>query len=100
MLAPLLQTRLITHEMLQRYVMGFSADLVYRGHHSYEEIAIVKGQVLYPLDPALDALRDPIKFYEQFLTPNFMSSTVYQTFAEKHRDFFETAITKPNPSPN
>jgi len=89
MLAPLLQSGLLSQKELMQYVMGFSADLVYRGHHSYEEIAYVADQVLSPLKPWFDSLRDPIKFYEQLLTEEFKSSKVYGNFLAAHQDLFD-----------
>lgn len=92
MLAPLVASGLLTIEELMRYVMGFSADLVYRGHHSFEEIAIVADKVLFPLKPWFDPIRDPIAFYEQLLTPEFIASREYQDFKTAHKHFFDTPI--------
>jgi HAD superfamily hydrolase (TIGR01509 family) len=92
MLAPLISHGLLTQKELMQYVMGFTADLVYRGHHSFEEIAIVADKILFPLKPWLDPIRDPINFYEQLLTPEFCMSKQYQAFKETHEHFFDTPI--------
>ena len=92
MLAPLVATGLLTIEDLMRYFMGFAADLVYRGHHSFEEIAIVAGEILRSLRPDLDPVRETIKFYEQLLTEAFVGSREYQAFRSKYEHFFETPL--------
>jgi hypothetical protein len=94
MLAPLVQSGLLSQTQLMNYVMGFSADLVYRGHHSYEEIAVVADQVLFPLKPWFDSLRDPIAFYEQLLTDAFLASNTYRKFLAEHENFFNAPIAQ------
>lgn len=89
MLTPLVESGLLTQKELLQYVMGFTADVVYRGHHSLEEVALVFSQVLLPLKPWLDPIRTPQEFYEQLLTPEFLSSREYQAFLAEHQDFFD-----------
>lgn len=86
MLAPLVASGLLTTQELMQYVMGFTADLVYRGHHSFEEVATVANQVLFPLKPWFDPLRDPIPYYEQLLTPEFLRSPEYRAFVREHTE--------------
>lgn len=92
MLAPLVQTGLLSQVQLTNYVMGFFADLVHRGHHAYEEVVEVSDQVLFPLKPWFDSLRDPKGFYEQLLTNEFIDSRLYRDFLAQHETFFETPI--------
>lgn len=92
MLAPLVSSGLLTQKEIMQYVMGFAADLIYRGHHSYEEVAINAGKILFPLKPWLDPIRDPFGFYEQLLTPEFIASNEYMTFKAMHQDFFNEEI--------
>lgn len=92
MLAPLVENGLLTQQELMQYVMGFVADLIYRGHHSFEEVAHVADKILFPLKPWLDPIRDPIAFYEQLLTPEFIASREYQTFKSANEHFFDTPI--------
>ena len=80
MLAPLVERGLLTTQELMQYVMGFVADLIYRGHHSFEEVATVANQILFPLKPWFDPLRDPVFYYEQLLTPDFIESSLYKDF--------------------
>ena len=94
MLAPLVQSGLLTQTELMRYVMGFVADLMYRGHHSYEEVAFVADQLLFPLKPWFDSLRDPIGFYEQLLTDEFRASNIYHKFSIEHEDFFNAPVAQ------
>lgn len=88
MLAPLVESGLLSKKELMQYIMGFFADLIYRGHHSYEEIAAIADQILGPLKPWLDPIRDPIAYYEQLLMPEFLESDVYKEFAKVHANFF------------
>ena len=92
MLAPLVSSGLLTQQELTQYVMGFVADLIYRGHHSFEEVAAVADKILFPLKPWLDPIRDPIHFYEQLLTPEFIASKGYRDFIAAHKDFFDTPM--------
>ena len=92
MLAPLLENHLLTQEDLMQYIMGFWADLVNRGHHSFEEVAMMVSQLLFPFKAWLDPVRTPYEFYEQLLTPSFLNSTEYQVFLQEHKDFFETPV--------
>src|SRR3990167_5147292 len=94
MLAPLVQSGLLSQDQLMNYVMGFLADLIYRGHHSYEEVAVVAEQVLFPLKPWFDSLRDPIHFYEQLLTSELLASDIYRKFSTAHENFFNRPITQ------
>lgn len=94
MLAPLVQTGLLSQAQLKNYVMGFLADLINRGHHSYEEVAEVAKQVLCPLKPWFDSLRDPTGFYEQLLTDEFFASAVYHQFLTEHEDFFNAPVAQ------
>ena len=96
MLAPLVASGLISQTELLQYCMGFWADLVYRGHHSYEEIALVFSQVVMPLKSWLDPLRTPKAFYEQLLTEEFLQSEHYQNFSTQHQDFFDAPISDLN----
>lgn len=90
MLAPLVGANLLTQDELLQYCMGFWADLVYRGHHSFEEIALVFSQLLVPLKSWLDPIRSPKEFYEQLLTCEFLDSKIYQDFSDTYNDFFES----------
>lgn len=94
MLASLVQSGLLTQTELMCYVMGFIADLVYRGHHSFEEVAFVADQLLFPLKPWFDSLRDPIGFYEQLLTDEFLASNIYRKFTTEHEDFFNAPVVQ------
>lgn len=93
MLAPLVAANLLSQDELLQYCMGFWADLVYRGHHSYEEIALVFSQVVRPLKSWLDPLRMPKEFYEQLLTAEFLQSTIYQDFSEQHQSIFNEPMS-------
>jgi len=96
MLAPLVESGLLTTQELMQYVMGFVADLVYRGHHSFEEVATVANQILFPLKPWFDPLRDPIAFYEQLLTPEFLASPEYRAFVREYTE--DSVCTAPSSS--
>lgn len=89
MLSPLLQTGLLSQTELMTYVMGFVADAIYRGHHSYEEMALTANRLLFTMNPGFDPLRDPIPFYEQLLTDEFLASSLYREFSAEHADFFD-----------
>ncbi len=93
MLTPLVEAGLLTSAGLHQYVMGFVADLIYRGHHSFEEVATVAEQVLKPFAPWFDPLRDPVPYYEQLLTPEFLASEAYHEFKAQHEEFFEAPIS-------
>jgi FMN phosphatase YigB (HAD superfamily)/predicted kinase len=94
MLAPLVKAGLLSQLKLKTYVMGFSADLINRGHHSYEEVVKVGEEVIFSRKPWLDSLRDPKGFYEQLLTDEFLASPQYCQFATNHKDFFHEPIAR------
>lgn len=94
MLAPLVAAGLLSYEELLQYCMGFWADLVYRGHHSYEEIALVFSQLVKPLKSWLDPIRSPKEFYEQLLAPEFLQSKEYRMFSTQHQNFFNESISE------
>ena len=93
MLAPLMEQGLLSQQEIMQYVMGFVADVIYRGHHSFEEVAFVTNKILFPLDPSLNPLRTPIAFYRQLLTPEFCASKTYQDFEKAHAVFFDSEIS-------
>jgi len=97
MLAPLIESGLLTQEELLQYILGFWADLVYRGHHSFEEIALMASQLLIPFKSWLDPIRNPLAFYEQLLTPEFLDSEIYRKFSDEHKDFFGAEFRAPKP---
>lgn len=92
MLAPLVERGLLAEHELKQYLLGFAADLVYRGHHSYDEILIVANQILYSSDPAHDAVREPRRYYEQLLTEEFLDSQVYKDFTAEFAGYFEQEV--------
>lgn len=92
MLAPLVEAGLLTSAELHQYVMGFVGDLIYRGHHSFEEVATVAEQVLKSFAPWFDPLRDSIPYYEQLLTQEFLASDAYGLFRVQHEEFFDVPL--------
>ncbi|OGT29736.1 MAG: hypothetical protein A3E87_08800 [Gammaproteobacteria bacterium RIFCSPHIGHO2_12_FULL_35_23] len=98
MLAALVEAGLLTLSEFKQYVMVFIANLIHCGHHSFKEIAIVFeeiaaiGEILPSLKPWFDLLRDPLRFYEQLLTIEFLSSDCYQKFLSAHEGFFEEPV--------
>ncbi|WP_041952440.1 hypothetical protein [Coxiella burnetii] len=94
MLAPLLESGLLTAHDLHQYLMGFYADLVYRGHHSLEECAVVMSHIISSslFKSWFNPIQTPVEFYAQFLTPGFINSDSYKRFVESYEGFFDAPI--------
>ncbi len=88
MLAPLLESGLLTAHDLHQYLMGFYA-VVYRGHHSLEECDVVMSHIISSslFKSRFNPIQTLVEFHEQFLTPAFINSDSYKRFVESYKDF-------------
>ena len=57
-------------------------------------MVVVEEQVLFPLKPWFDSLRDPTGFYEQLLTEEFLASNIYRKFLAAHENFFNSPVAQ------
>lgn len=72
----LLQLNGLSPHEIRDYLMILAATLVARGHHSFGEFHLVLRKIGF----AIEKKEEYKQYYEQFLTPDFISSDHYESF--------------------